>query len=525
MSRIVLKISYRDDIRRIPLNRDELSFSHLHNLVAESFQLRSTDFFIKYLDEDSDKITVNSDAELREAIEYLSETQRYSRFFVSMKGQEEDICQSLLNSSLQSSTIQFSGINNDRDRYQPNPPYNPHVAMGISNNNLEQNQRPMNNNQLPVSQNQGQYDFNQRQNNQAQEQQQQQNAGQFGQYGNPNPQNQGQQFGGQPGNQGRQFDRNPQNQGQLGSQGKQFEQDPRNQGQQFGSQGQQNNQDLQNQGHNGNQGQFGSQGRQLDQISQNQQNNAQFFQQLPPVEQQQQQQPQPLPDYIQKMPNNQPNADPSHRIRMDKEPLDQQGPSSQKVDDSDKKNIFGAPGEQKVINQRIGAYGVENVVPILKITETKPCSAIRVTAMVDNQFTVEIGIKNDGNVDLPSDLVVQDSKSNCHANVPALKVGQSHTIRFMDKVPENPATYKYLYEIIRQSTNERLISFADVTLIVEPQPVKEEKQSQEVDKTGLSPDEIDNLVQMGFSEAQAVNALREHGFEKALEVLLDSSFN
>ena len=168
------------------------------------------------------------------------------------------------------------------------------------------------------------------------------------------------------------------------------------------------------------------------------------------------------------------------------------------------------------VNQRIGAYGVKNVVPILKITETKPCSAIRVTTMVDKQFVVEIGIKNEGNVDLPNDLFVQDNGFNCRGNVPALKVGQSHTIRFMDKVPENPATYKYLYEIIRQSTNERLISFAPVILIVKP---------QEVDKTELSPDEIDNLVQMGFSEAQAVTALREHGFEKALEVLLDSSFN
>jgi len=74
-----------DDIHRVVFD-SQPSFLQLRTLAAKMFDL--SEFRIKYFDEDGDWITVNSDRELNEAIEYLMEISpgKLSRFSVLNPG-------------------------------------------------------------------------------------------------------------------------------------------------------------------------------------------------------------------------------------------------------------------------------------------------------------------------------------------------------------------------------------------------------------------------------------------------------
>ena len=102
MSRLRLKISFKDDIRRITLSPEEVNFQSMKNIMAEIFNLDKDSFHVKYFDEDNDLITVGTDYDLTEAINvlsYASDRRGASaalRMYVRMKGDDTDIMQSML---------------------------------------------------------------------------------------------------------------------------------------------------------------------------------------------------------------------------------------------------------------------------------------------------------------------------------------------------------------------------------------------------------------------------------------------
>jgi len=107
---IVLKISWKDDTRRFRVPYD-IPFQRLREEVAQKFAL--ADFRLKYIDEENELITVASDRELHEAIEYLREVdpRKIVRFFVrTADDASTEVTQSVLGniSMYDSSRSQFS---------------------------------------------------------------------------------------------------------------------------------------------------------------------------------------------------------------------------------------------------------------------------------------------------------------------------------------------------------------------------------------------------------------------------------
>lgn len=120
MSRVRVKISHKDDIRRITLSPNEIQYRSIQEIVAEIFQLDKKCFQIKYFDDDNDLITIGNDNDLKEAISVLSGQQRMRslRMYVKVKGENYDIAQSMMESSLLSSSV----MNNNYQPYNPTSP-------------------------------------------------------------------------------------------------------------------------------------------------------------------------------------------------------------------------------------------------------------------------------------------------------------------------------------------------------------------------------------------------------------------
>ena len=108
MSRVVLKVSRGDDVRRIALKADEVHYQDVLDRVRSAFQLQQVAFSLKYFDEEKELVTVSCDQELVEAISHLHQITRLtnSRFYVVQPGQRSDdilastMCQSVTRSVL-----------------------------------------------------------------------------------------------------------------------------------------------------------------------------------------------------------------------------------------------------------------------------------------------------------------------------------------------------------------------------------------------------------------------------------------
>jgi len=99
MPKHIIKLSYKDDIRRLTLSENEQNIQSLKSIVSELYNLDVSEFNIKYFDEDNDIITLGTDQDLHDAISYLSQNARYSRLYVGVRGEEYDFTQSSLMSS------------------------------------------------------------------------------------------------------------------------------------------------------------------------------------------------------------------------------------------------------------------------------------------------------------------------------------------------------------------------------------------------------------------------------------------
>jgi len=75
---LVLKLKYRDDIRRITVNSD-ITFGRLVELTCKLYQT-SDQLILKYQDEDNDMITISSDLELFEAMKVHQQTGKQALF-------------------------------------------------------------------------------------------------------------------------------------------------------------------------------------------------------------------------------------------------------------------------------------------------------------------------------------------------------------------------------------------------------------------------------------------------------------
>ena len=126
MPRVVIKLVRDDDVHRVVFD-SQPSFPQLRNMTAKMFDL--SEFRIKYCDEEGDWITVESDKELNEAIEYLMEISpgKLSRFSVLMPGISGSVLFPSTHSQVDSHSAPSYGSNG------PNPadPPDPHkVARG-----------------------------------------------------------------------------------------------------------------------------------------------------------------------------------------------------------------------------------------------------------------------------------------------------------------------------------------------------------------------------------------------------------
>ena len=177
MNTVTLKISWKDDTRRIRIPSNT-TYQQLHTEVAQKFGLN--DFRIKYIDEENELITVSTDRELFEAIDYLrdiSGPRAIVRFFVrtpedaATHATQSMLMSSVLDPSQSASNImgmgppygntpgisQFAGMS----PYQPVPPSQPTHAYGErpnyspNQNNLpNSNQYGSNSNQYGSNSNQ-----------------------------------------------------------------------------------------------------------------------------------------------------------------------------------------------------------------------------------------------------------------------------------------------------------------------------------------------------------------------------------
>jgi len=74
MSTITIKFQCRNDIRRVSVTQDKLSFDELNNLAKSLFgDSLPSEYVFKYLDDEKDLISVSSDRELEEAFRVLKE--------------------------------------------------------------------------------------------------------------------------------------------------------------------------------------------------------------------------------------------------------------------------------------------------------------------------------------------------------------------------------------------------------------------------------------------------------------------
>jgi len=139
-SRLTVKVSYCGDIRRITMNRGA-SFDELRQIVSQSFSLDPATFYIKYFDEDQDKITISCDEEFQEAISYLTGASRFARLYVLLKGQDQDICQSILASTMSESSFNPSTVmalpNYPPKQEYMHSPLPPQIPYYPANDNLQ----------------------------------------------------------------------------------------------------------------------------------------------------------------------------------------------------------------------------------------------------------------------------------------------------------------------------------------------------------------------------------------------------
>src|SRR5690349_19360567 len=69
MAKLVLKLQFHSDIRRLSLEKDEISFESVKKLSAQLFpSLQFSSIHFKYLDDESDVITVTTEKEFEEAV-------------------------------------------------------------------------------------------------------------------------------------------------------------------------------------------------------------------------------------------------------------------------------------------------------------------------------------------------------------------------------------------------------------------------------------------------------------------------
>ena len=73
--RVVFKISYADQLRRTQLTKNPLSIEEVHEQISRLFP-DVKNYLLYYIDDEGDKITVTTDAELQEAYHVLSPTLR-----------------------------------------------------------------------------------------------------------------------------------------------------------------------------------------------------------------------------------------------------------------------------------------------------------------------------------------------------------------------------------------------------------------------------------------------------------------
>lgn len=81
-SKIIAKIKYNEDTRRASIDLP-LEIKNLFGILQELFpSLLTNQFVVKYVDEDSDYITVSSNLELGEALRVASKQNNVLRLFV-----------------------------------------------------------------------------------------------------------------------------------------------------------------------------------------------------------------------------------------------------------------------------------------------------------------------------------------------------------------------------------------------------------------------------------------------------------
>jgi len=71
---LLLKIFFKDDVRRITVDASELSMSSLNELLSSRYAIDASTLLLKYLDEDQDLVTIADDMDLKEAFSVAAGT-------------------------------------------------------------------------------------------------------------------------------------------------------------------------------------------------------------------------------------------------------------------------------------------------------------------------------------------------------------------------------------------------------------------------------------------------------------------